>query len=83
MIQWVHKLSIYDESGLAKLQEVLPNIKDDMVPAVPLDALKEMLREIVGQAHGGAMLGGDAAYQACLKVEAMTQRLLAPLEGQA
>jgi len=56
---------------------------DEPVPVVPLDALKEKLSEIVGQAHGGAMLGGDDAYQACLKIEAMMQRLLALLERKS
>ena len=37
----------------------------------------EELDRIRGAAHGGAMLGGDKAYDACLRIEALVSQILA------
>ncbi len=47
-----------------------------------LMAAQEMLKKINGQAHAGAMLGGDNAYQACLAIEAMVSRIFETLAAR-
>jgi hypothetical protein len=46
-----------------------------------LMAAQKALRKILGQAHAGAMLGGDNAYQACLTIEGIIAGLSATLSA--
>lgn len=76
LVKWVHRYGFWD----SRLAREDPN----GVPVIPLDdltALVEGLRDIIGQAHGGAMLGGDDAYTACLTIEVQAHTILAQLEA--
>lgn len=56
----------------------------EAIPVITLDDLTELvegLRDIIGQAHGGAMLGGDDAYTACLTIEVQAHTILTQLEA--
>lgn len=46
-------------------------------PAEQMD-VREALNKIHGQAHAGAMLGSESAYQACLTIEAIVAGLSQP-----
>ena len=93
-------VSRLDDQGLFNKAEriaMLKEARDEIVrlraalaatPAVGGEAwplTREDMEKLHGQAHGGAMLGGDNAYQACLAIKGILARIAAqptsPLRG--
>jgi hypothetical protein len=50
---------------------------------VRIDQLESALRTIQLHAHGGALLGGVSAYEACLSIEVMVKKALMGLPLRA
>lgn len=76
-VRYVHPARL-----LTKQQtECLTSRYTPVIPLSELTALVEGLRDIIGQAHGGAMLGGDDAYTACLRIEVQAHTILTQLEA--
>jgi hypothetical protein len=54
----------------------MSNMSDDQ-DMMTYQITEDEMETLRGAAHGGAMLGGDAAYSACLRIEGVLARIVA------
>lgn len=73
----------YDSDLTALLHKCVAALRAPLPPTLNSGAVQEILRKISGQAHAGAMLGGQNAYEACLAIEALVAALPRAVESEA
>ena len=81
LVKWVLEKDLFASYAKVAEYQERDNIAAPVIALDDLTALVEGLRDIIGQAHGGAMLGGDDAYTACLTIEVQAHTILAQLEA--
>lgn len=79
---WAKDVDLIKDNGRETERQVLNSFGLKYRPAmarvkvVKYADLLPVLRAIHDHAHGGAMLGGDHAYQACLEIMAQATKLI-------